>query len=133
MGFKYKGRREAVAEAPKPDVPVGLSTNVGLGTSGVAFALAILAFIQGDRSEQTLGVVAAGVVGIVSLGITMGGRMIQARAQINAQANPAVVHLPVATTELHEGVLAEGVLAEGLVQTKTDEPEPPASGQRGAV
>lgn len=70
----------------KPDVPKGPATITGYSVSGVAFVLAIFAFVQGDRSEQTLGVIAGGVVGLASLLYTNHIRGKQAVAQINAGA-----------------------------------------------
>jgi hypothetical protein len=60
------------------DPPVGLGTKVGLGVSSAAFVAAVVAFITGDRSEQTLGVLVSAAVGALTLAVTIGGRMLQA-------------------------------------------------------
>lgn len=60
-------------------VPVGVTSIAGYTlTSGAAIA-AILAFIEGDRSEQTLGVVAAVALAAISFLATTVGRYAQAR------------------------------------------------------
>jgi hypothetical protein len=59
-------------------VKVGLSTVLGVLATLGAFAAAITAYKQGDRSEQTLGTIAGTVVGVISLVTTMAGRFAQA-------------------------------------------------------
>jgi protein-S-isoprenylcysteine O-methyltransferase Ste14 len=68
--------------APPIKVPVGTAT---------AAVLALVAFLSGDRSEQTLGTIVAGALAIVSLAITQLGRYWQARELARARV---VVPLP---------------------------------------
>lgn len=67
------------------NVAVGLSTKTGYGVSLTAYALAIVAFLQGDRSDQTTGVIVAGTIGTLSLLITQAGRYLQAHAATRAR------------------------------------------------
>lgn len=62
----------------KSKVSVGLSTVVGLLTAAAGFSAAVAAYKQGDRSEATLGTIAGGAVGAISLVTTMAGRFAQA-------------------------------------------------------
>lgn len=75
-------------DPPKPDVPVGISTLAALVTAVLAGAGAVLAFVKGDRSEQTLGVIAGGVVALLSLIAMITSRTVQAKAQITAASAP---------------------------------------------
>jgi len=64
-----------------PEVPVGLATQAGLAGAITAFVLAVVAFIAGDRSEETIGALVAGAIllyGVVT------GRMRQAEARADA-------------------------------------------------
>jgi hypothetical protein len=62
-----------------PKVPVGTATIAGYSTSLALFVLAAYAFAEGDRSEQTLGTLSAGIAGGVIFAITQIGRYVQAR------------------------------------------------------
>lgn len=84
MGVKYKG-----VDVPTVEIAVGLSTKLGLGASGASF-LAAIAAASGDRSEETLGALGAGVV---LLGSVIWGRMLQAAAAIKV-VHPAPVPRP---------------------------------------
>lgn len=82
----------------KVKVSVGASTVAGYSVSVAAVVAAVLAYVHGDRSEQTLGVITAGVVAVVSFAITQVGRYAQARALIReghvsypAPDEPAVI------------------------------------------
>jgi hypothetical protein len=63
----------------QPKVPVGVTSQVGYGVTATALIAAVVAFVSGDRSEQTLGVLTAAALAAVSLGITQIGRYLQAR------------------------------------------------------
>jgi hypothetical protein len=64
-------------------VKVGPTTVAGGTITLAAYAVAVVAFIQGARDEQTI---SALVVGTVSLVTTLGGRYAQAVAQVKAVA-----------------------------------------------
>lgn len=68
---------------PEPEVSKGLGTYLGLAGSLTAFVLAVLAFIDGDRSEETVGAL---VTGAIILYAVVKGRMDQAQAQAKAAA-----------------------------------------------
>jgi hypothetical protein len=68
---------------PETEVPKGLGTYLGIAGSLTAFVLAVLAFIDGDRSEETVGAL---VTGALILYAVVKGRMDQARAQADAAA-----------------------------------------------
>lgn len=51
----------------QPPVSVGLSTLLGSGAALTAFVLAIIAFIDGDRSEETIGALVTGVLLVVAV------------------------------------------------------------------
>jgi hypothetical protein len=70
----------------KPDVPAGKATVAGYTTTIVAFVAMVLAFIFPEGDEQTLGTIAAGIVGLASLLWTSHIRGKQAVEQIRGQA-----------------------------------------------
>jgi hypothetical protein len=63
------------------NVSIGLATQAGLSTTVTAYVVAIIAFIQGDRTEETIGALVAGTVALLSVIL---GRYAQATAQIKA-------------------------------------------------
>jgi hypothetical protein len=65
-------------------VSVGFSTKLGASLTATGVATAIVAFIAGDRSEQTLGVISGAAVAALAFAITAAGRYAQARTQIKA-------------------------------------------------
>lgn len=71
---------------PIPYVPTGPATKVGYGTAVLSALVAVLAYLFPEGDEQTLGVIAAGLIALVSLVVTQIGRFAQANAQIKAQA-----------------------------------------------
>jgi hypothetical protein len=73
----------------KSKVSVGLSTVTGLLASLAGFAAAVAAYKQGDRSEATVGTIAGGAVGVISLVTTLAGRYAQA-VKLGAHSTPAV-------------------------------------------
>lgn len=75
-----------------PKVPVGTATIAGYSTSLALFVLAAYAFAEGDRSEQTLGTLSAGIAGGVIFAITQVGRYVQAREI--AKQTPVVRYVP---------------------------------------
>jgi hypothetical protein len=70
-------------------VSVGFSTKLGASLTATGVATAIVAFATGDRSEQTLGVIAGAAVAALAFAITAAGRYAQSRAQIKTA--PALV------------------------------------------
>lgn len=77
----------APTETPQgTNVPVGVGTIAGLGSGGSALVLAVIAFISGDRSQETVAGLASGAFLIA---VTVIGRMLQAKAL----ATPAVVNV----------------------------------------
>lgn len=103
-----------VGSVAVPAIPVGPATKAGYSTAAIAFVLAIVAYLTGDHSQQTVGTLAAGGIGLVSFAGTQAGRYLQAHA----------------ATKVH-GV-AVGALAGGFVQAVADElpesaarPDPP--------
>lgn len=68
------------------NVPVGVGTIAGLGSGGSALVLAVIAFISGDRSQETIAGLASGAF---LIGVTVIGRMLQAKSL----ATPAVVNV----------------------------------------
>jgi len=69
-------------------VPVGVSTVSGYGLTVIAFAAAVVAYLTGDHSQQTVGTIAAGGVAALAFAITQIGRYVQAKAAIYAQPVP---------------------------------------------
>lgn len=67
--------------AVKPAVSVGVTTVAGGTVTVAAYAVAVVAFIQGARDEQTI---SALVIGTLSLLTTLGGRYAQAVAAVLA-------------------------------------------------
>lgn len=69
----------AVGRTPTTKVSVGPTTVAGWSTSTALFFLAALAFLKGDRSEQTLGTIAAGGAAVAIFVVTQIGRYWQAK------------------------------------------------------
>lgn len=69
-----------------PKVPIGPSTVAGYSVTVTGVVLAILSYLQGDHSQQTLGVLTAGAVALVSFAITQIGRYVQASRAIGKGA-----------------------------------------------
>jgi hypothetical protein len=67
-------------------VPVGFTTKLGASVTATGLAAAIVAFVTGDRSEQTVGTLTAAGVAVLAFAITAIGRYAQAHAQIKAAA-----------------------------------------------
>jgi hypothetical protein len=59
-------------------VPVGPTTVAGYSVTAVAFAAAVLAYLTGDHSQQTLGTILAGVLAGLAFLSTQAGRFVQA-------------------------------------------------------
>jgi hypothetical protein len=66
-------------------VPIGPSTIAGYSATTIAFSLAVVAYITGDRSEQTLGTLAAAAAGVIALVVTNIGRFLQAKEIVKAE------------------------------------------------
>lgn len=63
-------------------VSVGLATVTGYSVSTVAFVGAVLAYLGGDHSDQTVAIIGCGVVGALAFVVTNVGRYLQARSVI---------------------------------------------------
>lgn len=89
-------------------VAVGPSTVLGAGVSTSAFVAAVLAFLFGDHSQQTLGTIVGGALSGTVLVVTLAGRYLQAHAALTNAAPGA----------LNEDVpgLTEGVKADSPVE-----------------
>ena len=74
-------------------VSVGLSTVTGYGVTTAAFVGAVLAYLGGDHSNQTVAIIACGVVGAIAFMVTNIGRQRQAVAITHAAAYGPVVSL----------------------------------------
>ena len=77
---------EAAASVLDDDISIGLSTQAGIIAALIAFILAIIAFVSGNRSEETIGAL---VTGAVILYGVIRGRMEQAAAITVAKAEIA--------------------------------------------
>jgi hypothetical protein len=77
--------RRMTGSTLKPDVPKGPATITGYTATFVGLVAMLLAFIFPEGDEQTLGVIASGVVALGALVVTSLGRQRQAVAQIHAQ------------------------------------------------
>lgn len=63
-------------------VSVGLATVTGYSVSTVAFVAAVLAYLGGDHSDQTVAIIGCGIVGALAFVVTNIGRYVQARSVI---------------------------------------------------
>jgi hypothetical protein len=72
---------------------IGVATKLGITFTAGGFAAAVLAFIFGDHSQQTLGTVGGGTISIVLAVVTMIGRYKQANLAIAAQSAPPTTEL----------------------------------------
>jgi hypothetical protein len=63
-------------------VPVGVTTKAGYSASLVLLLAAVYAYLNGDRSEQTLGTLFAGTAAVLTFLATQAGRYLQAHALI---------------------------------------------------
>jgi hypothetical protein len=76
-------------------IPIGTATAAGLSTSAGAYALAIAAYLSGDRSEGTIGALGVGTAALLTV---LAGRFAQAVAHIvkapTAAPAPAYVQTP---------------------------------------
>lgn len=62
-----------------PKVPIGPTTILGSSVSIAAFGLAVVAYLTGDHSQQTVGTIVAGAVSLGALAITAAVRGKQAQ------------------------------------------------------
>lgn len=73
-------------------VPIGKTTVGGSVGALVGLVMAVLALLEGDRSEQTIGAIIGGLIFAASAIPTIAGRMLQAYGQIRKQAeDPSLV------------------------------------------
>lgn len=70
---------------PSENPNFGAASLTGYGVSAAGIVAMLLAYIFPDGDEQQLGVIAAGVVALVSLVVTNVGRYLQAREKIRQQ------------------------------------------------
>lgn len=78
-------------------VSVGLATVTGYSVSTVAFVAAVLAYLGGDHSDQTVAIIGCGVVGALAFVVTNVGRYWQAKVAIQnpPAAAPGATPMPV--------------------------------------
>ena len=78
-------------------VSVGLATVTGYSVSTVAFVAAVLAYLGGDHSDQTVAIIGCGIVGALAFVVTNVGRYWQAKVAIQnpPAAAPGATALPV--------------------------------------
>jgi hypothetical protein len=77
-------------------VPVGVTSVAGYSSSLVLFVLAIYSFaFNNDRTDQTLGTLAAGAAAALTFLSTQVGRYVQAK---ELAKTPLVIHQPVPVT-----------------------------------
>ena len=78
-------------------VSVGLATVTGYSVSTVAFVAAVLAYLGGDHSDQTVAIIGCGIVGALAFVVTNIGRYWQAKVAIQnpPAAAPGATALPV--------------------------------------
>lgn len=70
----------------KVKVPVGTTTIAGYSATLTSTILAVLAFTEGDHTQQVVGTIVAGALAIGSLLVTQLGRYWQAREMARAVA-----------------------------------------------
>ena len=78
-------------------VQVGVATVTGYSVSTVAFVGAVLAYLGGDHSDQTVAIIGCGLVGALAFAITNIGRYWQAKVAIQnpPAAAPGATPMPV--------------------------------------
>lgn len=78
-------------------VSVGLATVTGYSVSTVAFVAAVLAYLGGDHSDQTVAIIGCGIVGALAFVVTNVGRYWQAKVAIQnpPAAAPGATPMPV--------------------------------------
>lgn len=69
----------------KTEVPVGVTSVAGWGSAFVAFVAALLAYLTGDHTAQTVTAVEIGGASLVMLGVTNWWRYKQAHKQKETQ------------------------------------------------
>lgn len=101
-------------------VSVGLATKAGYSLSAAALAAALIAYLTGDRSDQTLGTLTAAGVAVLAFVITQAGRYLQAYAlaKPTPPPAPAVVELAsdtIKSTDLAAGAITASQFAGGAI------------------
>ncbi|HMS60635.1 MAG TPA: hypothetical protein PKD63_00025 [Solirubrobacteraceae bacterium] len=108
-------------------VSVGLATVTGYSVSTVAFVAAVLAYLGGDHSDQTVAIIGCGVVGALAFVVTNIGRYWQAKVAIQnpPAAAPGATALPVYTYS-GEPTTASGSVGSNVTYAPPGDPVPPA-------
>jgi hypothetical protein len=115
----------APQQVKPPNVPIGPSTVTGYSVTLVAAILAVLAFVQGDHSEQTLGTIVAGAVAGVAFVVTQIGRYLQSRelAKGAADANRSIAHAILHPPRMMGAV--DGVNRKSIDEAPAGDPDHP--------
>lgn len=95
-----------------PKIPIGPATIAGYSVSLAGFIAAVLAYANGSRDEQTLGVITAGAIGAIAFVITQAGRYAQAKAEILVKR---ALHLEPIQLEAIRGETATTMPPAGMV------------------
>lgn len=109
-------------------VKVGPGTVAGFGVGGAAFIEALLAFLLGDRSERTLGVIVGGASSALLLTVTIVGRQWQA---VHATKAAALVQAEAVAAQPRGALLA--LPTEDVVPPPRDAPDPTLEVPGGSV
>ena len=107
-------------------VSVGLATVTGYSVSTVAFVAAVLAYLGGDHSDQTVAIIGCGIVGALAFVVTNVGRYWQAKVAIQnpPAAAPGATALPVYTYS-GEPTTASGSAGANVTYVPPGDPDGP--------
>lgn len=107
---------------PAPKVPIGPTTIAGYSVTLAGALGAVIAFKSGDRSEQTLGTLAAGVFAAIAFVVTQVGRYVQAREIAKGSASA-----------LNAAAASAGTAAPGLALALAAEASSPGTGTVSSI